>query len=180
MRALYARALAGLQGDGVVAALIEALSESDPAARREVLRSLSRQDDSRAVAALLRISIEDRDQANRIIALRGVVNAPRGLDWERLIQRIQSRHYRALSSEEKDLLVRALGALGGDSTVPLLRDMIRPRWIPWLERRDDWSRAAAALAHIGTPTARDALQAFSHHRRSELASICVNALRKGK
>lgn len=180
IRALYARALAGLQGDGVVAALIEALPESNPAVEREVLRALSRQDDGRAVAALLRVSIEARDPASRIIALRGVVNTPRGLDSESLVQRIQSRHYGALSSEEKDLLFRALGVLGGDRTVPLLRDIIRPRWIPWLERRDDWSRAAAALAHIGTPAARDALQAFSQHRRSDLAAICVNALRKGK
>jgi hypothetical protein len=177
IRCRYARALAGLQGRAVVSALVAALSDPDQAVRREVIRALSRQDDGRALAALLRISIEDGEEASRLIALRALAGARSRLDCESLIQRIGSRQYRALSSEEKDLLFRGLGAIGDDRTMPLFRGIIRPRWIPWLERRHDWPRAAAALVHIGTPAAHETLQAFSQHRRSELASICANALR---
>lgn len=177
IRSLYARALGGLHGRAVVSALVQALSDPDQAARRHVVRALAGQEDDRALAALLRISTEDGEEASRLIALRALAGARSRLDCESLIQRIGSRQYRALSSEEKDLLFRAIGATGGDRTVPLFRRIIRPGWIPWLDRRDDWQRAAAALAHIGTPAAHETLQAFSQHRRSQLASICANALR---
>ncbi|MGH9328883.1 MAG: hypothetical protein ACRD09_00440, partial [Vicinamibacterales bacterium] len=66
-----------------------------------------------------------------------------------------------------------------DTAVPLLKRILWPRWIRVLERRDDWPRAAAALSRLGTPSARQALQALSRHRRADLATVCANALRAG-
>jgi HEAT repeat protein len=177
VRRSYARALGGLGGEAVVAVLINGLSDADPEIRREVARALARQPDSRAAAALIRISVADPDATTRMVALRGLAGARTRQDSSALASRIASRQYRALSDEEKDLLFRALGALGDSGAELLLRRILRPRWIRGLERRDDWPRAAAALARLATPPARQAPQALSEHHRADLATVGAGVLR---
>jgi HEAT repeat protein len=126
---------------------------------------------------LIRIAVTDPDSAIRIIALRGLAGVHSRQDCRELISRIQSRQYRPLLDEEKDLLFRAIAALGDDSTVPFLRQILRPGWLRTRERRPDWPRAAAALARLATPSALEALQALSRHRRAGLATVCADALR---
>jgi HEAT repeat protein len=169
--------LGGLEGEAVVAALLDARSEPDPAIRREVVRALATQHDARAGGALLQIALEDAESERRIIALRGLEGTRTRLDYQDLLRRIQSRQYRSLPSEEKDLLFRALGTIGDDDVVPLLQKILRHSWIPGRTHRDDWPRAASGLARLGTPSALDVLEAVSRHRHRELASVCASALR---
>ena len=179
-RRTYACALGGLEGEAVVTALLEARSEPDPAIRREVVRALATQHDARAGGALLQIALEDTEPESRIIALRGLEGTRTQLNYQDLLRRIQSRQYRFLPSEEKDLLFRALGAIGDNDVVPLLQKILRHSWIPGLTQRDDWPRAASGLARLGTPSALDVLEAVSGHRHRELASICASALRSAQ
>ena len=176
-RRTYARALGGLEGEAVVAALLDARSEPDPAIRREVVRALATQHDARAGGALLQIALEDAESESRIIALRGLEGTRTRLNYQDLLRRIQSRQYRSLPSEEKDLLFRALGTIGDDNVVPLLQKILRHSWILGRTHRDDWPRAASGLARLGTPSALVVLEAASGHRHRELASICASALR---
>ena len=176
-RRTYARALGGLEGEAVVTALLGARSEPDPAIRREVVRALATQHDARAGGALLQIALEDTEPESRMIALRGLEGTRTQLNYQALLQRIQSRQYRLLPSEEKDLLFRALGTIGDNDVVPLLQKILRHSWIPGRTQRDDWPRAASGLARLGTPSALDVLEAGSKHRQRELASICASALR---
>ncbi len=71
----------------------------------------------------------------------------------------------------------ALGATGDDNVVGVLQGILTPSWIPWRQHRDDWGRAASALARLGTPKAIQALEEFSRNRNSELASVCATELR---
>ena len=176
-RRTYARALGGLEGEAVVTALLDARSEPDPAIRREVVRALATQHDARAGGALLQIALEDAEPESRIIALRGLEGTRTQRNYQDLLRRIQSRQYRFLPTEEKDLLFRALGTIGDNDVVPLLQKILRHSWIPGRTQRDDWPRAASGLARLGTPSALDVLEAGSGHRHRELASICANALR---
>jgi hypothetical protein len=177
VRRWYARALGGLGGEIVVSTLLDGLAASDPAVRREVVRALSGRDDARAVDALIRSSVDDPEPTTRIVALRGIAGSGTRRSCAELVSRIESREYASLSAEERDLLFRSIGALGDAAALPVLRRILRPRWIRGLERRDDWARAAAAVARLGTPEALEALRALSGERRRELATICGDALR---
>ena len=176
-RRTYARALGGLEGEAIVKTLLDARSEPDPAVRREVVRALATQHDARAGGALLQMALKDAEPESRIIALRGLEGTRTRLNYQDLLQRIQSRQYRSLASEEKDLLFRVLGTIGDDDVVPLLQKILRHSWIPGRTHRDDWPRAASGLARLGTPSALVVLEAASGHRHRELASICASALR---
>ena len=129
-RRTYARALGGLEGHAVVGTLLDARSEPDPAIRREVVRALATRHDARAGGALLQIALEDAEPESRIIALRGLEGMRTRLNYQDLLRRIQSRQYRLLPSEEKDLLFRALGTIGDNDVVPLLQKILRHSWIP--------------------------------------------------
>ncbi len=74
-------------------------------------------------------------------------------------------------------LVLVLGATGKDDAVGVLRDILTPSWIPWRQRRDDWTRAASALVRLGTPKAVQALEEFIRNRNSDLAAVCATELR---
>ena len=160
-RRTYARALGGLEGEAVVTTLLDARSEPDAGIRREVVRALATHHDARAGGALLRIALEDTEPESRIIALRGLEGTRTRLNYQNLLQRIQSRQYRSLASEEKDLLFRVLGTIGDDDVVPLLQKILRHSWIPGRTHRDDWPRAASGLARLGTPSALVVLEAAS-------------------
>ena len=176
-RAGYTLALGVLEGKVVVSALLEALEDPDHTVRREAVRGLAAKDDTRAHDALLRIALDDMESTTRIVALRGLGRARRQLDYQGLLQRIQSRGYGSLPDEEKALLFMALGAAGDEAVVEVLRGILKPSWIPGRQRRDDWSRAASALARLGTPRAIQVLTEFSQSRQSDLASACAAALR---
>jgi HEAT repeat protein len=177
-RGAFALALGGLRGEIVVSTLLEGLSEPDGAVRREVVRALAAQTSARATAALLRIGLEDPEAGCRIIALRGLGRSRTQLNPQKLLERIESAQYASLDAEEKDLLFRALGTIGDENVVvPALRKVLTPSWIPGRQRRDDWERAAAALAGHGSAGALGVLEELTRSRRSDLASVCATALR---
>ena len=60
--------------------------------------------------------------------------------------------------------------------IPLPADFF-PSWIPGRSDRDNWRRAAAALAQIGTPAAIEVLETFARSRRPELSRICHEFLK---
>jgi len=179
-RRTYARVLGGLESEVVVSTLLDALSDPDPAVRREVVRAVAAHKDPRGSAALLRLALEDPESESRIIALRGLEGASTKIDEDTMLQRIRSRPYRSLPSEEKDLLFRVLSTVGNDGTVVELQTLLRRSWIPGRTRRDDWPRAASALARLATPAALEVLEAKSKSRNGELASVCAGALRSAK
>ena len=177
-RAAYTVALGAMRGDEVVSTLLEAIEDPDQAVRREGVRALAAQTDERARDALLRTALDDDvERITRIIALGGLRSKGQQLDYQSLLQRIQSRRYRSLTDEEKTLLFLAFGATGKDDAVGVLRDILTPSWFPWRQRRDDWTRAASALVRLGTPKAVQALEEFSRNRNSDLAAVCATELR---
>ncbi len=176
-RRVYAFALGALRGEGVVSALLDALADPHQAVRHEVVRALAAQPETKAIDALIRIALEDADAGCRIIALRGLGNARTRLDYRKLLERIESRHYGSLTPEEQDLLFLTLGAVGGEDVVPALRKILEPTWVPGRQRRDDWPRAASALARIRTQSAVSVLEEFGRSRQQDLAEVCTNALR---
>ena len=177
-RASYTIALGTMQGDDVVSTLLEAMEDPDPAVRREGARALMAQTGEKATDALCGTALDDdAEPITRIIALRGLCNTQRQLDYHILLRRIQSRQYRPLSDEEKMLLFLALGATGHDDVVGELQRILTPSWIPGRQRRDDWKHAASALGRLGTPRAIQALEELSRHRNTELASVCTTELR---
>ena len=179
-RAAYALALGKLQGDTVVSTLLEATADPDHAVRHEVVRALASQTDPRATDALLRLSLEDANPNTRIIALRGLGRACQQLDQRAILERVRSRQYASLSDEEKTLLFDTVGGAADEAIVPVLRTILAPSWIPGRQRRDDWERAASALARLGTPEAIHVLEEFSRSRRSDLAFVCATALRSAR
>ncbi len=173
----YTLALGALEGKVVVSTLLEALEDPDHTVRREAVRGLAAKDDARARDALLRIALDDAESTTRIVALRGLGHARRQLDYQGLLQRIQSRGYGSLPDEEKTLLFMALGAAGDEAVVTVLHGILKPGWIPGRQRREDWARAASALARLGTSRAIRVLEEFSQSRQGDLASACSAALR---
>ena len=168
-RAGYTLALGALEGKVVVSTLLEALEDPDHTVRREAVRALATKDDARARDALLRIALDDAEPTTRITALLGLGQARRQLDYRDLLQRIQSRGYGSLPEEEKTLLFMALGATGDEAVVEMLHRILKPSWIPGRQRREDWTRAASALARLGTSRAIQVLEEFSRSRQSGLA-----------
>ncbi len=158
------------------AALLATLSSGDPRLRREAVRGLAASHDPRARARLLDVALGDEDTATRVVALRCLGEARASLDCASLVERLESPNFGGLPEEEKDLLFAALGMVGRPESVAYLAGCLRASWLG-RTHRGSWRRAATALARMGTPEARAALQAGAQSRKAELAQICRGALR---
>jgi HEAT repeat protein len=172
----FVRVLGRLRAPEAAAPLLRALTEGDAPLRREIARSLAMIRTPQALAALLDLGLDDSDRRTRVIALRGLGEARAGLDPHRLLERIRSGGFAGLGDEEKDLLFGALGGVAGDAAVPFLRELLSPAWYSLRKDPAGWERAARALAAIGTPAAREALEAGAASRRREIADACGQAL----
>jgi hypothetical protein len=173
----FVRVLGQLREPAAAEALIEVLGTEDPSARREAVRALATIGGALAVTRLLELALEDPDSSVRVVSLICLGEARAQLDYEQIGARIKSFEFSRLSHEEKDLLFQALAAAGGADAIPDLRRRLQPSWIPGRSDRDNWRRAAAALAQIGTPAAIEVLEGFSRSRRPDLSRICHEFLK---
>lgn len=177
--ALLARALGRIGAPEAVAPLVKRLRAEPPVGlRRELVRALSALGSADGTRALMQVALGDEDEACRVLALRGLGRSRVRIGHGPLLERLQSRAFRAAPEEEKDLVFEALGAVASDAAVPQLARMLRPKIFggaPSSDRR----RAADALARLGSAAARSVLErgARSRLRRSH-AALCTEQLRR--
>ncbi len=176
VRLHFVRILGRLRAPRAVRVLLEELESKDTSLRRDVIRALAMIPDDRAREHLLRIALEDVDPQARAVALRGLGSAQAELDPKRLLARIRSRAFGTLERDEKDLLFLALGRVGGDEAFGFLRKCLQPRWFSRKTTRENWRRAAEAMARSGRPEGRHVLEELVSRGHSELSPICREAL----
>jgi HEAT repeat protein len=173
----FVRVLGQLRDPCAAPELIEVLVSEDAAVRRETVRALALTGGEAAFETLLSLVLDDPDPSVRVVSLMCLGDARSRLDCEKVLARIKSPEFAALSSQEKDLLFQALAAAGGVEIIPELRRRLQASWIPGRSESENWRRTAAALAQIGTRAAIEVLDNGAKSRRPELARICGEFLK---
>jgi hypothetical protein len=179
-RVEFTRVLGLLRDARSIPALVSVISDEEPSLRREGARALAKIGGAPALTNLLKLALGDGDPSVRVISLMCLGSARAQLDSREILARIESSEYASLSDQEKDLLFRAMAASAGDQVLPYLRRSLQPSWIPGRSSTEDWPRAAAALAEMGTGSALNLLEQFANGRHRDLARICREALRSAR
>ena len=178
-------ALAGIIGicgrlklGGAVPGLGEALSHADVAVRLPAVQALDAIGTPGAMTHLER-AVDDADRGVRIAAVRAAGSRGYKGALKRVEAVVQGKSLKALDLTEKMAFFEAYGAIAGAGGVATLEAILSPRGL--LRRKEQpETRACAvvALARIGTPDARQALEAVADDKELMVRNAVSRALRE--
>ena len=155
------------------AALVEALTHSDPRVRRAATLALIRLGTPKAVHTIVR-SLTDEETSVRIKAVRGLGSIPHPRAVPALLSVLDS-------DKEEEVQHAALAALGRQGTpeaVARLTEEARPAGL--LRRRKPLARRLAAITGLGeasAPGARSVLESLADDREREVRTLVESLLR---
>jgi hypothetical protein len=176
IRPSFARVLGLLREERAVQALVRCVASPNVLVRREVVRALGMIGGRESLDSLLPVALSDSDGSCRIVALRALSRGEIRLEQRNLLERIQSRDFASMHTEEKDLLFDVVAATGNDEAVPILERMLKGGWIVGRPEPADQRRAARTLRGLGSPLAKSVLLHLRNSRRRSLAAICAETL----
>ena len=167
--------LGWIGGDGVVSLLQVAGRHPEPRVRQEVVAALAQVEPERARPALLPM-LESADTRVFCSVLHQLSLARDPATATRILALLQAESFENRPIEEKRSIYSALSTVSGDEVLPALEAELHKGG--WFQRSSDQHRAAVArcIARIGTPAAREILEAGVRSRRGPLKKACEDAL----
>jgi hypothetical protein len=176
--ALEAVTLAGrLKLPQAVAALSQLLAHEEAGLRVAAVQALSDLSTPGALQGLER-ALDDADREVRLATVRVLMLHKHRGALSKITAAVQGRSVRVADLTEKMAFFEAYGALVGAEGVPSLNAMLNSGG--FLRRKEDAeTRACAALAlgRIGTPPAREALEAAARDKEALVRNAVSRALR---
>lgn len=153
------------------------IGHPEPRVRREVLQYIERTPDARAKSAVMKF-LQDESSAIRIRALQVLAGSRVAAALRPIAAMAQAKDFEGREISEKKAVFEALGELGGDQVVPMLRSMlIKKYWFNREKERDAVICAVAGLRKAGTAEALRVLQEAAATKKDEARRIVENALR---
>lgn len=153
------------------------IGHPEPRVRREVLQYIERTPDARAKSAVMKF-LQDESSAIRIRALQVLAGSRVAAALRPIAAMAQAKDFEGREISEKKAVFEALGELGGDQVVPMLRSMlIKKYWFNREKERESVICAVAGLRKAGTAEALRVLQEAAATKKDEARRIVENALR---
>lgn len=158
--------------------LKDVLDCDDIRVKREAMKALARIGTEEAVDMLIGL-IDSKEQAISLQAIvsLGAIRASKAIPH--LISIIESRGLSSKLYERKREAIKALGSIGDERALPLLKRVLRKKRL-WRRKVHDELRclSAIALASIGGEEAEKALKEVMAKSKGDLYYACLNGLER--
>ncbi|MBU5635271.1 HEAT repeat domain-containing protein [Geomonas sp. Red69] len=137
------------------------ISHREPRIRREVLGFLERTSDAKAKTYLLKY-LRDESSALRIKALQILTRERLPFALKPIVALAGGDDFQERPYEEKKEVFLALGELGQESVIPLLREQLMKRF--WFQKGNEKESVQLAVLGLGRIRSRSALQLLEEAR----------------
>jgi hypothetical protein len=149
----------------------------EPQIRREVFLCLAGIPETKAKAYLVKF-LQDKESAMRINAINALAGSGFKEALKPIMEIVASKEFEKKEMPEKKALFEALGRLGSDDVVPMLRDMLMKRY--WFNREKEKEQALLAVSGLrraGTDPAIKTLEEAAARKRGDVKGIINQALK---
>ncbi|HEY6837359.1 MAG TPA: HEAT repeat domain-containing protein, partial [Geobacteraceae bacterium] len=138
--------------------VVRLIGHREPRVRREVLTFLDHYPDPKAKTYLLKF-LRDDSSAVRIRALQALGRSKLPMALKQIAAITEAEDFDELSLAEKKAVYEALGELGGEQSVPMLRNLLLKKfWFKKSKERDSVTCAVAGLVKTRTASAMAVLE----------------------
>jgi HEAT repeat protein len=154
------------------------IAHQDPALRELVVEALAAIGSPGALTVVER-ALEDSERTVRLAAVQAVATAGHKGALKRLEAVVQGKFPQELERAEKRQFFEAYAAIAGPPALAPLADILETRGL--FRRRgsaETRTCAAYAIARIGTPEAREALERVQNDKELSVRNAAVRALRE--
>jgi len=149
----------------------------EPKIRKEVFFYLDSIPDTRAKGYIIKF-LQDKEITMRINALNTLARSGFKDALKPILEIAASKDFDKKDMSEKKALFTALGALGSDQMVPMLRDMLMKRyWFKKERAKEQIFLAAIGLRMVGTDLAMKTLEEAAARKRGDVKMIISQALK---
>ena len=155
-----------------------ALTHEEVRVRREGIQALGLIGGSKASGMLVK-ALTDEDPRIRAMSAINLGKTGRKASLLPLLEVVQSKEFPKKGSDEIRAFFEAIGMVGSNEAIPVLQQLLEKK--SWFARgKADEIRigAANAMAMIGTPEAREILDAGRASKDEALQDACLQALRR--
>ncbi|QXE89770.1 HEAT repeat domain-containing protein [Geomonas subterranea] len=153
------------------------ISHREPRIRREVLGFLERTADAKAKTYLLKY-LRDESSALRVKALQVLTRERLSFALKPILALAGGDDFHDRPFEEKREIFLAMGELGQESVLPMLRDQLMKRY--WFQKGNEKESVQLAVLGLGRVRSRSALQlleeARSQKKGGEVRSVLDQAI----
>lgn len=137
------------------------ISHREPRIRREVLAFLERTSDAKAKTYILKY-LRDDSSALRVKALQVLARERLAFALKPVVALVGGDDFHDRPPEEKKEIFLTLGALGQESVIPMLRELILKRY--WFQKSNEKESVQLAATALGRIRSRGALQVLQEAR----------------
>lgn len=149
----------------------------EPKIRKEVFLYLDSIPETKAKGYIIKF-IQDKEIAMRINACNALARSGFKDALKPIMEIAASKDFEKKDMSEKKALFTALGTLGSDQVVPMLRDMLMKKyWFKKERAKEQVSLAAIGLRMVGTDLAVKTLEEAAARKRGDVKIIISQALK---
>lgn len=149
----------------------------EPRVRKEVLLSLGEFKDPKAKSYVLRF-LQDDISAMRIHALKDLAKSGYQGALKPVLEIVSSKEFEERELEEKKAFYEALGELGADEAVPVLKDMlIKKYWFNKDKEKESVILAVSGLRKVKTNAALKAMEEAVLLKKDDIKTVIAQAIR---
>jgi len=154
-----------------------AFNHEDIRVRREAVQALGLIGGSKAIGLLVK-SLTDNDVRIRCMSAINLGKVGKKTGLIPLLEVVQSKDFYKRDPAEIKAFFNAIGMVGSNEAVPVLQQLLeRKSWFARGKRDEIRIGAANALAAIGTPDAKDVLEARKDSKEESIRDACTQALK---
>ena len=154
-----------------------AFNHEDIRVRREAVQALGLIGGSKAIGLLVK-SLTDNDVRIRCMSAINLGKVGKKTGLIPLLEVVQSKDFYKRDPAEIKAFFNAIGMVGSNEAVPVLQQLLeRKSWFARGKRDEIRIGAANALAAIGTPDAKDVLEAGKDSKEESIRDACTQALK---
>ena len=152
------------------------IAHREPRVRREVLRFLERTGDAKAKTYLIRY-LRDDSSALRVKALQVLARERLSFALKPILAMAGAEEFHGRPFTEKKEVYKALGELGQERVIPMLRELLVKRfWFQKTSEKEAVELAVTGLERIRSAAVLPVLEEARDHKRGEVRGILERAV----